>query len=65
MFVFPHVQWPIVHLPSCLSVHLSPGRVGRTFLSDSTSRRDEIEFDPDTLAFGENEETMTVGEKSG
>ncbi|KAM4733080.1 nitric oxide-associated protein 1 [Anableps anableps] len=31
------------------------GRVGRTFRSDG-SRRDEIQFDPDSLAFGENEE---------
>uniref|UniRef100_A0A8C4GQR4 Nitric oxide associated 1 n=1 Tax=Dicentrarchus labrax TaxID=13489 RepID=A0A8C4GQR4_DICLA len=37
------------------------GRVGRTFRSDVRSRRDEIEFDPDRLAFGENEEgQMTI-----
>ncbi|KAM9357199.1 nitric oxide-associated protein 1 [Symphorus nematophorus] len=32
------------------------GRVGRTFRSDVASRRHEIEFDPDSLAFGENED---------
>ncbi|XP_044061678.1 nitric oxide-associated protein 1 [Siniperca chuatsi] len=35
------------------------GRVGRTFRSDVGSRRDEIEFDPDSLAFGENEDGET------
>ncbi len=40
------------------------GRVGRTFQPDIGSRRDEIEFDPDSLAFGVNEdgETMSKGE---
>ncbi|XP_033502718.2 nitric oxide-associated protein 1 [Epinephelus lanceolatus] len=32
------------------------GRVGRTFRSDIRSRDDEIEFDPDSLAFGENDD---------
>ncbi|XP_070693017.1 nitric oxide-associated protein 1 [Pempheris klunzingeri] len=32
------------------------GRVGRTFRVDVGSRRDEIEFDPDSLAFGEEED---------
>ncbi|XP_041799846.1 nitric oxide-associated protein 1-like isoform X2 [Chelmon rostratus] len=32
------------------------GRVGRTFRSDVGSRWDEIEFDPDSLAFGENDD---------
>uniref|UniRef100_A0A3Q3VSL1 NOA1/YqeH-like C-terminal domain-containing protein n=1 Tax=Mola mola TaxID=94237 RepID=A0A3Q3VSL1_MOLML len=40
------------------------GRVGRTFEADVRSRRDEIHFDPDSLAFGENEneEMTTQGE---
>ncbi|XP_068460304.1 nitric oxide-associated protein 1 [Clinocottus analis] len=32
------------------------GRVGRTFRSDLKSRPNEIQFDPDSLAFGENED---------
>ncbi|XP_070818808.1 nitric oxide-associated protein 1 [Chaetodon trifascialis] len=32
------------------------GRVGRTFRSAVRSRPDEIEFDPDILAFGENDD---------
>ncbi|XP_026187112.1 nitric oxide-associated protein 1 [Mastacembelus armatus] len=32
------------------------GRVGRTFRFDVASRPDEIQFDPDSLAFGENED---------
>ncbi|XP_042274311.1 nitric oxide-associated protein 1 isoform X3 [Thunnus maccoyii] len=32
------------------------GRVGRTFRTEAGSRRDEIEFDADSLAFGENED---------
>ncbi|XP_029688051.1 nitric oxide-associated protein 1 isoform X2 [Takifugu rubripes] len=37
-----------------------PGRVGRTFLSSVRMRREEIEFDPDSLAFGQTEETVTA-----
>ncbi|XP_022617046.1 nitric oxide-associated protein 1 isoform X1 [Seriola dumerili] len=37
------------------------GRVGRTFRSDIRSRPDEIQFDPDSLAFGENEEQEATG----
>ncbi|XP_010750348.2 nitric oxide-associated protein 1 isoform X2 [Larimichthys crocea] len=36
------------------------GRVGRTFQSDVPSRRDEIEFDPDSLSFGENDDGETT-----
>uniref|UniRef100_H2V7Y6 Nitric oxide associated 1 n=1 Tax=Takifugu rubripes TaxID=31033 RepID=H2V7Y6_TAKRU len=36
------------------------GRVGRTFLSSVRMRREEIEFDPDSLAFGQTEETVTA-----
>ncbi|XP_073342700.1 nitric oxide-associated protein 1 [Pagrus major] len=36
------------------------GRVGRTFWSRVSSRPDEIEFDPDSLAFGENEDGHTM-----
>ncbi|XP_040903691.1 nitric oxide-associated protein 1 [Toxotes jaculatrix] len=32
------------------------GRVGRTFRSDVRSRPNEIQFDPDSLAFGENDD---------
>ncbi|XP_031735517.1 nitric oxide-associated protein 1, partial [Anarrhichthys ocellatus] len=32
------------------------GRVGRTFRSHIRSRPDEIQFDPDSLAFGENDD---------
>ncbi|XP_037318265.2 nitric oxide-associated protein 1 [Pungitius pungitius] len=32
------------------------GRVGRTFRSNSSTRSDEIKFDPDSLAFGENDD---------
>ncbi|KAK9518567.1 hypothetical protein VZT92_023870 [Zoarces viviparus] len=32
------------------------GRVGRTFQSHIRSRPDEIQFDPDSLAFGENDD---------
>ncbi|XP_038554784.1 nitric oxide-associated protein 1 isoform X4 [Micropterus salmoides] len=32
------------------------GRVGRTFRSDIRSKSKEIDFDPDSLAFGENED---------
>ncbi|XP_060904616.1 nitric oxide-associated protein 1 [Labrus mixtus] len=35
------------------------GRVGRTFRSDVGSRQNEIEFDPDSLALGENEDGET------
>lgn len=51
------------HLPVFIST--CPGRVGRTFQADIRSRRDEIEFDPDSLSFGENEdgEMETKGEK--
>ncbi|XP_029368181.1 nitric oxide-associated protein 1-like [Echeneis naucrates] len=35
------------------------GRVGRTFRSGFRSRSTEIQFDPDSLAFGENEEELT------
>uniref|UniRef100_UPI0037E742F1 nitric oxide-associated protein 1-like n=1 Tax=Semicossyphus pulcher TaxID=241346 RepID=UPI0037E742F1 len=35
------------------------GRVGRTFRSDVVSRQEEIDFDPDSLAFGENEDGET------
>ena len=45
--------------------HLFPcsGRVGRTFRFN-TSREDEIQFDPDSLAFGEDDdgEVTTAGE---
>ncbi|XP_054453671.1 nitric oxide-associated protein 1 [Anoplopoma fimbria] len=43
------------------------GRVGRTFRSDIRARHDEIEFDPDSLAFGENDdgETKTTTAPSG
>ncbi|XP_030252583.1 nitric oxide-associated protein 1 isoform X2 [Sparus aurata] len=36
------------------------GRVGRTFWSHITSKPDEIEFDPDSLAFGEIEDRHTM-----
>ncbi|KAF1385140.1 hypothetical protein PFLUV_G00127580 [Perca fluviatilis] len=36
------------------------GRVGRTFRSEVRSRPDEIEFDFDSLAFGENEDEETT-----
>ncbi|KAM9849437.1 nitric oxide-associated protein 1 [Aulostomus maculatus] len=36
------------------------GCVGRTFQAESGSRRNMIEFDPDSLAFGENEEGKTA-----
>ncbi|CAF88049.1 unnamed protein product, partial [Tetraodon nigroviridis] len=36
------------------------GRVGRTFLSNTRMRREEIDFDPDSLSFGEDEETETT-----
>nr|XP_046262751.1 nitric oxide-associated protein 1 [Scatophagus argus] len=36
------------------------GRVGRTFLSDTMYRRNKIEFNPDSLAFGENEDGESV-----
>lgn len=39
------------------------GRVGRTFRSVQ-SRRDVIEFDPDSLAFGENDDEETTTMKS-
>ncbi|XP_071314735.1 nitric oxide-associated protein 1-like isoform X2 [Trachinotus anak] len=35
------------------------GRVGRTFRSDNRSRPSEIQFDPDSLSFGEHEEETT------
>ncbi|XP_069387316.1 nitric oxide-associated protein 1 isoform X2 [Paralichthys olivaceus] len=38
------------------------GRVGRTFRAEVGSRPDEIQFDPDSLAFGENEDgELTTG----
>ncbi|KAG7218152.1 hypothetical protein INR49_009053 [Caranx melampygus] len=37
------------------------GRVGRTFRSDVRSRSDEIQFDPDSLALGENNEEELTG----
>lgn len=43
----------------------SSGRVGRTFLSSSRTRRGEVDFDPDRLSFGEVEETETTGDRSG
>ncbi|XP_042372741.1 nitric oxide-associated protein 1-like [Plectropomus leopardus] len=36
------------------------GRVGRTFRSGARYRSDEIEFEPDSLAFGENDNGETV-----
>uniref|UniRef100_A0A665U1W9 Nitric oxide associated 1 n=1 Tax=Echeneis naucrates TaxID=173247 RepID=A0A665U1W9_ECHNA len=39
--------------------HICSGRVGRTFRSGFRSRSTEIQFDPDSLAFGENEEELT------
>lgn len=35
------------------------GRVGRTFRSNIRTRSDEINFDPDSLAFGENDDGET------
>lgn len=67
LFTCSHVSCPPVHLLICLPVHLCTcsGRVGRTFRSDVGSRWDEIEFDPDSLAFGENDdgEVTRKGEK--
>ncbi|XP_041652730.1 nitric oxide-associated protein 1-like [Cheilinus undulatus] len=41
------------------------GRVGRTFRSNDGARRAEIEFDPDSLAFGDKEDgEMTTAEPS-
>ncbi|XP_062249039.1 nitric oxide-associated protein 1 isoform X2 [Platichthys flesus] len=38
------------------------GRVGRTFRAEAGSRPDEIQFDPDSLAFGQNEDgQLTTG----
>lgn len=42
---------------------MSSGHVGRTFPSTVRMRREEIEFDPDSLAFGQNEETVTAGKE--
>lgn len=39
----------------------SSGRVGRTFRSNIRMRREEIDFDPDSLSFGEDEETLPSG----
>ena len=39
------------------------GRIGRTFRVDPVPKRDEIQFDPDSLAYGEYgvEEESTTG----
>ncbi|XP_039976130.1 nitric oxide-associated protein 1 isoform X2 [Xiphias gladius] len=41
------------------------GRVGRTFRSDVRSRPDEVQFDPDSLAFGEHEDGETTATGPG
>ena len=60
----PHVlvfSYSHVHLSSCphVLVSSSPGRVGRTFQSAVRAKPDEIDFDPDSLAFGENDDEET------
>ena len=51
MLVFPHAS------------RVRLGRVGRTFRVDPVPRRAEIQFDPDSLAYGEYgvEEETTAG----
>lgn len=50
--------------PVSTCLYLSSGRVGRTFLSNIRRKPEEIEFDPDSLSFGQDEETLRTGNPS-
>lgn len=56
------VEGELSPMKQTVDLSTCPGRVGRTFQPGVASRRDEIEFDPDSLAFGENEDRETEGE---